>query len=160
MVKRHIRNEIRFDNTTRALPALQLGETVLIQNQTSPKPNRWSKTGRVVEDLGHRQFHIKIDGSNRITLRKRKFLKRILPVASAGNNGRSTVTDRRYTSLTGKNVFQMIIVTARSLQTHNKHLSFIDDFGGIDGRGEFNQLNLFQPMFFCRGPQVDVIAGW
>ena len=30
----------------------------------------------------------------------------------------------------------------------------------IDGRGEFKQLNLFQPMFFCRGPQVDVIAGW
>ena len=81
MAKRHIRNEIRFDNTTRTLPALQLGDTVLIQNQTGPKPNRWSKTGRVVEDLGHRQFHIKIDGSNRITLRNRKFLKRILPVA-------------------------------------------------------------------------------
>ena len=39
------------------------------------------KTGRIVETLGNRQNQIKVDGSNRITLRNRRFLKKISPVA-------------------------------------------------------------------------------
>ena len=54
---------------------------MLIQNQTGNHPRRWEKTGRVVEALDNRQFRVKVDGSNRITLRNRRFLKRISPIA-------------------------------------------------------------------------------
>ena len=40
------------------------------------------KTGVVVERLPHRQYKIRMDGSGRVSLRNRKFLKNILPVCS------------------------------------------------------------------------------
>ena len=81
MAKRHVRNAAHYNTHTRTLPALQVGDSVLIQNQTGHHPKRWDKTGKIVETLGNRQYQIKVDGSNRITLRNRRFLKKISPVA-------------------------------------------------------------------------------
>ena len=50
-----------------------------IQDQTGNTPRRWSKTGKVVEVLGHDSYLIKVHGSNRITKRNRQFLKKLLP---------------------------------------------------------------------------------
>ena len=65
---------------TRRLPPLRTGDCVRIQNQTGPHPNKWDKTGKVIEVRQYDQYLVKIDGSNRVTLRNRKFLRKYLPV--------------------------------------------------------------------------------
>ena len=59
--------------------ALKVGDTVSIQNQTGPNPNKWDKTGAVVERMMNDQYRIKTNGSGRITLRKRHFLRPFTP---------------------------------------------------------------------------------
>ena len=63
----------------RSLGPLVVGDCVHVQNQTGSRPKKWSNTGRVVKVLAHRQYGIMIDGSRRVTLRNRKFLRRIKP---------------------------------------------------------------------------------
>ena len=36
---------------------------------------KWNKSGYIVEALPHRQYRVRIDGSGRVTLRNRRFLK-------------------------------------------------------------------------------------
>ena len=55
------------------------GTVVLVQNQVGPSANKWDKSGLVVADCGNSQYRVKLDGSGRITLRNRAFLKRIVP---------------------------------------------------------------------------------
>ena len=59
----------------RQLPQLQIGERVFIQNQTGTHPNKWDRSGVVLETLGHDQYSIKVDGTGRITNRNRRFLR-------------------------------------------------------------------------------------
>ena len=89
MAKRHVRHQQHHDTHTKELQPLVLGDTVLIQNQSGPLPKRWHKTGRVVESLGNRQYRIKVDGSNRITLRNRRFLRKLDCVADIPCSERS-----------------------------------------------------------------------
>ena len=51
-----------------------------IQNQSGTRPLKWHNTGYITETLPHRQYRVVVDGSRRITLRNRRFLKKILPV--------------------------------------------------------------------------------
>ena len=67
---------------------LVIGEHVSIQNQHGNKPKRWSNTGKVVEVLPHRKYQVMIDGSKRLTLRNRKFLRRIPATARDGEEPR------------------------------------------------------------------------
>ena len=62
------------------LEPLKVGESVQLQNQSGNKPNKWHNTGIVSECLPHRQYNVIVDGSRRVTLRNRRFLKPILPV--------------------------------------------------------------------------------
>ena len=66
----------------RDLPPLSIRDHVLIQNQYGPHPNRWEKTGEVVETLPNRQYTVKTHGSNRITMRNRKFLRKYSPTTT------------------------------------------------------------------------------
>ena len=61
----------------RCLDPLDEGDTVLVQNQWGPAPKRWERTGVVVEKLGNRQYSVRMHGSGRITLRNRRFLKKL-----------------------------------------------------------------------------------
>ena len=45
-----------------------------------PHPKRWSRNGTIVEVMPHRQYCIRVHGSNRVTLRNRKFLRKFTPV--------------------------------------------------------------------------------
>ena len=65
---------------SKELQPLEIGDCVQIQNQTGNHPNKWLSTGVVSEVLPHRQYNIVVDGSRRITLRNRRFLRKILPV--------------------------------------------------------------------------------
>ena len=65
---------------TKDLPPLPVGCSVLIQNQLGNHPKRWEKRGTVVEALPHRQYKVRVDGSRRLTLRNRQFLKQYQPL--------------------------------------------------------------------------------
>ena len=53
---------------------------VFIQNQTGHKPRRWDKTGTIMECKDFDQYLVKVDGSGRLTLRNRKFLRQRTPI--------------------------------------------------------------------------------
>ena len=84
LAKRHLRPS-QTSNTSSELPPLLIGQAVQVQNQTGTKPNKWLSTGVIVETLPHRQYRIRIDGSRRLSLRNRKFLKPINPVCRKNN---------------------------------------------------------------------------
>ena len=78
--KRHLKISERLSEHTRILPPLKVGGHVRIQNQTSNHPKKWDRTGRVVEVKQYHQYLIRVDGSGRITMRNRTFLRKLTPV--------------------------------------------------------------------------------
>ena len=66
-----------YDKGSRSLPTLSVGDHIRVQNQTTNRTTKWEKTGRVVKDLGNRQYEIMMDGSRRETMRNRRHLRRI-----------------------------------------------------------------------------------
>ena len=79
---RHMRAMERWSEHTKRLSPLKIGDAVRIQNQTGQFPNKWDKTGRVVEVKQFDQYVVRVDGSGRVTLRNRKFLRKYVPVHS------------------------------------------------------------------------------
>ena len=80
----------RITRTTEALKAhsrplrpLTIGERVLLQNQRGHHPTKWDRSGTVLESPGHDQYRVKVDGSGRLTLRNRRFLRAYTPATSA-----------------------------------------------------------------------------
>ena len=80
--KRHIKTHEYWSEHTRRLPALAVGDYVRIQNQTGQHPNKWDRTGTVVEVKQHDQYQVKVDASGRVTLRNRRFLRKFTPITS------------------------------------------------------------------------------
>ena len=72
----------RLTEHTRQLPQLKVGDSVRIQNQSGPHPTKWDRTGIVVEVRQFDQYVVRVDGSGRVTLRNRKFLRKYIPVIS------------------------------------------------------------------------------
>ena len=70
----------KFSAHTRVLPPLSLVDCVRIQNQTGPHPKKWDKTGIVIEVRQFDQYVVRVDGSGRVTLRNRKFLRHYVTV--------------------------------------------------------------------------------
>ena len=58
---------------------LEVGTPVLIQNQTGNNPTKWDKTGVVLENKPHSQVLVRVDGSRRVTLRNRRFIRELNP---------------------------------------------------------------------------------
>ena len=76
---RHMQAAERWAEHTKRLPPLVVGNYVRIQNQTGTHPTQWDKT-IVVEVRQFDQYVVRVDGSGRITVRNRKFLRRYTPV--------------------------------------------------------------------------------
>ena len=57
------------------LPELSVGNRVFVQNQSGPHPNKWDNSGVGVECKNFDQYLVKIDGSGRVTLGNRRFLR-------------------------------------------------------------------------------------
>ena len=70
----------RWSEHTRTLTPLKVGDRVRLQNQTGNFPNKWDKTGTVIEVKQFHQYRIRVDGAGRVTLRNRQFLRRFTPV--------------------------------------------------------------------------------
>ena len=95
--------EDQASRCARPLKPLSIQTPVRVQSK-----GLWTKSGRIVEVLPHRQYRVRIDGSGRVTLRNRKFLRpaaanratdlSILP--SADYSTMPTLTPRPQTSST------------------------------------------------------------
>ena len=80
--KRHMLVSERLTEHTRSLPPLVIGDSVRIQNQVGPNPTKWDKTGLIIEVRQFDQYVVRVDGSGRVTLRNRKFLRKYTPVVT------------------------------------------------------------------------------
>ena len=67
----------RLAEHSRDLPALFPGDMVSIQNQTGRRPTKWERTGTIVETRDHNKYIVKVDGSGRLTMRNRRFLRKL-----------------------------------------------------------------------------------
>ena len=76
----HMQSAERLSEHTHRLPPLSVGDHVRLQNQVGPFPRKWDKTGMVIEVRQFDQYVVRIDGSRRVTLRNRKFLRKYVPV--------------------------------------------------------------------------------
>ena len=77
---RHMKVAEKLSEHTKRLPPLVIGDYVRIQNQTGPNPLKWDISGQVIEVRQFDQYVIRTDGSGRVTLRNRKFLRKYEPV--------------------------------------------------------------------------------
>ena len=94
LARRHEVRKQELSEHTRSLGPLGVGAVVQVQNQAGPHRNKWDHSGMIVEVLGHDAYHVKMDGSGRVTKRNRRFLRQILPytrVLAGGDkdNGKS-----------------------------------------------------------------------
>ena len=58
-----------------------MGDVAQVQNQVGKDALRWSRSGTMVESLGNQQYSVKMDGSGRVTLKNRRFLRKIKPLS-------------------------------------------------------------------------------
>ena len=82
LAKRHSREHEKWEQNTRSLPPLRVGDNVYLQNLTGNHPKRWDRTGRVVEVRQFHQYVVKMDGSGRLTIRNRQHLRKFVPFQS------------------------------------------------------------------------------
>ena len=75
MAKRHVAMHEAWNEHTKKLLPLKMGDRVFVQNQTGNHPRRWERTGIIVEVKDFDQYSVRIDGTGRHTLRNRKFLR-------------------------------------------------------------------------------------
>ena len=83
MRTRMVRSTERLTEHTRQLRPLACGEKVFLQNQAGNHPTKWDRSGEIVERLKHDQYWVKVDGSGRLTLRNRRFLRAYTPASSS-----------------------------------------------------------------------------
>ena len=53
----------RLAEHSKALPMLNVGDRVAVQNQSGSKPNKWDRTGTIVEVRDFDKYIVKVDGS-------------------------------------------------------------------------------------------------
>ena len=79
---RHSLAQDRWSEHTKALTPLKIGDRVRIQNQTGNYPNKWNCTCSVVEVKQYHQYEMRVDGSGRLTLRNRRYLRKFTPATA------------------------------------------------------------------------------
>lgn len=85
MRTRFSRSSEALDAHARPLLPLTLGDRVFVQNQHGHHPTKWDKSGTIVELGEHDQYWVKVDGSGRLTLRNRRFLRKFTQPSMAIN---------------------------------------------------------------------------
>lgn len=84
---------------SRPLRPLSLGDRVFLQNQRGPHPNKWDRSGTIVEIKDHDKYMLKVDGSGRLTLRNRRFLRVYTPVTPCTPRCQNHLHQRNHHSL-------------------------------------------------------------
>ena len=73
--RRFVRWSERYNERTKRLSPLNIGDRCFVQNQVGPYRRRWDRSGLIVDILPYDKYLVKVDGSGRITTRNRKFLR-------------------------------------------------------------------------------------
>ena len=79
LARRHEVKQEELSRATKTLVPLEVGTVVRLQNQRGPHKQRWDRSGVVIEVLPFSQYKVRVDGTGRVTLRNRVFLRRIIP---------------------------------------------------------------------------------
>ena len=79
LAPRSTKQHEKWSAGAKELPPLKVGDSVFIQNQSGNHPLKWDKRGKIVGVKGFDQYEVMVDGSRRITLRNRKYLRRYTP---------------------------------------------------------------------------------
>ena len=95
LAKRASRDQERWSEKTKQLPDLDIGDRVAVQNQTGNNPKRWERRRIIVDKLLYDQYEVRLDGSRRITLCNRKFLRKYSALLQA--NGRTIIPKQFFT---------------------------------------------------------------
>ena len=93
LAQRHAKQGQVLAEHTKTLEPLQIGDTVLVQNQTGLRHKKWDKSGVVVKVLEFDQYRIRMDGTGRPTLRNRRFLRPITPYQTPVMSSNTHQTD-------------------------------------------------------------------
>ena len=59
---------------------LPVGTMVTNQNQSGRNPDKWDKSSVLVETRPHDQVVVRVDGSRRLTIRNRRFVRELNPM--------------------------------------------------------------------------------
>ena len=94
LAKKGESDDKRWREKTTDLEELEIGTPVAIQNQTGNNPNKWDKTGIVMENKPHSQVLIRVDGSRRVTMRNRRFVRRLDPTLRRSENPRTVMREK------------------------------------------------------------------
>lgn len=86
LAKRHNLEREKWEEHTKELKPLEIGDHVYLQNLTGNHPLRWEKTGVILEIKPFKQYMVKTDGTGRITLRNRKHLRKFTPFVKKPSN--------------------------------------------------------------------------
>ena len=76
--QRYMKHLEKLDNGSHLPPPLRHGDRVWCQAQAGRYATKWDKSGVVVETHPNDQYTVKTDGSGRLTLRNRQFLRKIV----------------------------------------------------------------------------------
>ena len=76
--QRYMRNIEKLDSGSRLQPPLRHGDRIWVQNQAGRYSTKWDRSGTIVETHPHDQYTVKMDGSGRLSLRNRQFLRKIV----------------------------------------------------------------------------------
>ena len=92
---------------TRDKGGLQAGDVVAVQQMTGRQKNQWTLSGVIVDSDGPHSYWVKIDGSGRLSKRKRQHLKKIVPFleqlgSTVNEDGRTDAPPRRSSRLVEK----------------------------------------------------------
>ena len=93
MKTRFARSTEKLDKHARPLIELSLGDRVFVQNQNGKHPTKWDKSGTIVDKGDNDQYWVKIDGSGRLTLRNRRFLRKYTQHTTTINDSRPQPQD-------------------------------------------------------------------
>lgn len=71
----------RYNEHTKDLLPLRIGDRCFVQNQEGLYKHKWDRSGIVVDVLPHSKYKVKLDGSGRLTDRNRRFLRYYKPAS-------------------------------------------------------------------------------
>ena len=113
----------RWSQRTRDLEDLQVGMPVS-QNQTGNYPNKWDKTGIVLENKPHSKVFIRVDGCRRVTTRNRRFVRRLQPALRIELSSKPVMRkeNRREVPVQKTTVHEATVHEAPSVDRFQSHL--------------------------------------
>ena len=133
LAKRHGKMETWLTHGARTLPPLDIGDTVAVQDQSKSdgKPGRWNKSAIVVEVLPHDAYRVKIHGSRQVTMRNRRFLRKLTPFSptipvTREEVSQSKVVTRSQTSPTIPVAQSQIMTRSQTLSTRGHSRGPVD----------------------------------